>query len=88
MRLSRRFARLTILITGIGVLAIVVGMLVGGSGPVIGVGVFLILYFAAAGIQMRYLRCPHCGKAVLPAKWSSKAPILCPKCRHQILWDS
>ena len=87
MRLPRRFARLTLLLTGAGVLSIAVGMLIGGSAIAVGVGVFLLLYLTASGIQMRFLRCPHCGKAVLPAKWSKKAPILCPKCKRQVLWD-
>lgn len=87
MRLPRRYARLTLLLNGLGILAIPVGMLAGGSGPVIGLGVFFFLYIAASGVQMRSLRCPHCGKAVLPARWRDRRPVLCPKCGAQIPWD-
>ena len=88
MRLPRRFARLSLMLTGAGIAAIAVGMLFGIDGLLVGIGVFVILYIAATVIQMRYLRCPYCKKAVLPARWSRRGPVLCPRCGRQIPWDS
>ena len=88
MKLSRHCARLVLALTVGGICAIPVGILIGGSGPFLGIGVFVILYLTASGIQMRYLRCPYCRKSVLPAKWSRKGPVFCPKCKRQVLWDS
>ena len=76
MRLPRRYARLSLLLTGLGVLCIPLGMLAGGGWPAIGLGAFLFFYIAASGVQMRSLRCPHCGRAVLPARWSDRRPVL------------
>jgi len=89
MRLSRRYARLSLALTGIGILAIPVGLLAGGaSGLLVGGGAFVLLYILGSAIQLHFLRCPNCGKAVLPAKWSSREPVLCSKCKTHFIWDN
>ena len=88
MRLSRLHARLSLGITASGFIALALGMLIGGpEAPIIGLGLFFVFYIAGGSLQMRYLRCPHCGKSVLPAKWMSKTPVVCTNCKSQFLWD-
>ena len=87
MGLSRRYARLSGILLGVGILALIAGFVPGIPVPAAaGLGLFIGMSVVSTIFQLLYLRCPYCGKAVIPARTSRRSTVRCPSCGGQIYW--
>ena len=87
MGLSRKYARLSAVLTGVGVAALIAGFLPFiPVTPAAGLGLFIGLMVSSTVLQLLYLRCPYCRKGIISTRTSRKGSTLCPQCGKQIRW--
>lgn len=82
-RLSRMWARMSIMLFAAGVVCLLTGYFVEGWLPTI-LGVALVV----VGMVVRPWKCPVCGKRVNPApQWSQQGKYHCPYCKSRLAYD-
>ena len=87
MGLSRKYARLSSVLTGVGIVALIAGLVPFiPMSPAAGLGLFIGLMVSSTVLQLLYLRCPYCHKGIISARTSGKGSTLCPQCGKQIHW--
>ena len=82
-RMSRKRARATIILFGVGLIALIASYVAEGWLPII---VSVITIFAA--MMIRPGVCPTCGKRVNPMpQWSAPGKTECPYCHNRLAYD-
>ena len=76
-KISRSWARASIVLTVLFVLLMGVGGALRSPVPIL---IGTALFFAALIIKYALLRCPKCGVGGVPPQWSKSGTIHCPKC--------
>lgn len=82
-RLSRKRARATIILFGVGLIALIISYVSVSWVPII---VAVVTIFAA--MMIRPGNCPNCGRRVNPMpQWSAPGKNECPYCRNRLAYD-
>lgn len=83
-KLSRLWARTTIILIGLGVIFLFIA-----SESSINIFIYLgaLCLFVALYIKFAILKCPNCGWGGAYPQWSQSGTIHCPKCGKAIEYD-
>lgn len=84
MKMSRKWARLSIVLLAAGAALACAGVMLDQIAPIIP---GFVLMLAAVAIKLTKLRCPNCGAFTTTPQWSGNGNKRCKKCNQPIKYD-